>query len=223
MTTTLIFVRHGESVANLEHVFAGHYDIPLTDLGHAQAERTARYLDRYTFDHIYASDLKRAYQTAEHTAARQNKPIHADVTFREIFAGEWEEKPFEKLGERYAETYCVWRNEMPLSRPDGGESVLELSARIWQGVEAILKRHKGETVAIFTHATPVRTLAWRWMGYDIFSESLDAESLTNAVHFCPNASVSIAEYDEENRLISYVYGYNDHLSDLATELPKNLV
>ena len=69
--TTLIFVRHGESLANLQNLFAGHYDIPLTELGHTQAERTAQYLDRYHIDHIYASDLQRAYQTAEHTAARQ--------------------------------------------------------------------------------------------------------------------------------------------------------
>lgn len=223
MKTTLIFVRHGESLANLQNLFAGHYDIPLTDLGHLQAERTAQYLDRYTFDHIYASDLKRAYQTAEHTAARQGKEIVADKRFREIFAGKWEEMSFKDLPVRYTDSYHIWRTEMPYACPDDGESVKELSVRIWDAVKDILAKHRGQTVAVFTHATPVRTLAWRWNGYDIFSKDIDAASLTQKVLFCPNASVSMAEYDEEDRLISFEYGYNAHLSDLTTELPKNLV
>ena len=37
MSTTLIFVRHGESEANENGAFAGHWDIDLTQLGLQQA------------------------------------------------------------------------------------------------------------------------------------------------------------------------------------------
>ena len=44
--TRLIMIRHGQSVANYEHRFAGHSDFDLTDLGRRQAECAATYLRR---------------------------------------------------------------------------------------------------------------------------------------------------------------------------------
>ena len=44
--TTVIFVRHGQSTANLERIFAGHTDAPLTELGHKQAENIHSYWNR---------------------------------------------------------------------------------------------------------------------------------------------------------------------------------
>lgn len=221
--TTLIFVRHGQSVANLEHYFAGNTDIPLTELGHRQAELTAEYLDRYRIDCIYASDLCRAYQTAEHTAARLNQPIVKDAAFREIYAGEWEARPFEELPVLYPESYQTWKTKISRACPDGGERVIDLSNRIWGGVERILRQHKGETVAIFTHATPVRTLAWRWFGYDVNTADEATLCEIDALPFCPNASVSVAEYEDDGSCRLLCYGYNEHLCGLSTELPANLV
>ena len=42
--TTLFFVRHGQSMANLLRVFAGQLDFELSDLGLRQAEKGARFL-----------------------------------------------------------------------------------------------------------------------------------------------------------------------------------
>ena len=51
--TTLIFVRHGQSEGNLKKIFTGQLDIPLTELGRAQAQRTAEYLcANYSIDAI---------------------------------------------------------------------------------------------------------------------------------------------------------------------------
>ena len=46
MKTTLIFVRHGESNANGNGMFAGHLDIELSDRGLLQAESTANYIKK---------------------------------------------------------------------------------------------------------------------------------------------------------------------------------
>mgnify|MGYP002513616370 CR=1 FL=1 len=53
--TTLIIVRHGQSIANLEDKFAGQkYNPSLSPLGHEQAERTAEYIvSNYNVDKIY--------------------------------------------------------------------------------------------------------------------------------------------------------------------------
>ena len=59
--TRILLVRHGESTANLEGLFAGDYDAPLTDLGHAQAECTANFvISNYQVDAVFSSDLARA-------------------------------------------------------------------------------------------------------------------------------------------------------------------
>jgi len=223
MTTTLIFVRHGQSLSNLGGYFTGNTDVELTELGHRQAELTAEYLDRYRIDHIYSSDLSRAYQTAEHTAARKQKAIVPDQSFREIYAGEWEGKSFQSLPILYPQSYDVWKNRISRACPDGGERVTELSMRVWGGVTRVLERHRGETVAIFTHATPVRTLAWRWFGFDIHTADEATLEKADALPFCSNASVSVVEYEEDGSFRLICYGYDEHLADVATALPKHLV
>ena len=63
--TTVLLIRHGQSVTNVTQVFTGHYDVPLSPLGQEQARRTAAYLQKnFRIDAIYASDLMRAMQTA---------------------------------------------------------------------------------------------------------------------------------------------------------------
>jgi probable phosphoglycerate mutase len=62
------FVRHGESVANVERTFAGQReDSPLTELGKEQAKQAALdFLNRsFEIDRIVASPLKRAHDTAK--------------------------------------------------------------------------------------------------------------------------------------------------------------
>ena len=62
--TRIILVRHGQSVANANLIFAGHSDFDLTDFGRAQAELLAKHLHKNEkIDAIYSSDLKRAYNT----------------------------------------------------------------------------------------------------------------------------------------------------------------
>ena len=62
-------IRHGQSCANVEKYFAGHLNSPLTALGVSQAQLTAQYIfQHYCVDHVYASDLDRAYLTGKAVA-----------------------------------------------------------------------------------------------------------------------------------------------------------
>jgi len=94
--TTLLLVRHGESEANKEQIFGGHYDAALTENGSEQARITGRFIgENYKASKVYASDLKRAYVTGSTIA----KILGADITDEEkktILAG----KAFEKFIER---------------------------------------------------------------------------------------------------------------------------
>lgn len=213
--TTLIFVRHGQSVSNLEQRFSGHHDAKLTELGHRQAQMTAKLLADAKIDKIYSSDLSRAYDTARYTAESHGIKILPTTAFREVHAGLWEGKLYRDILAEFGDRYTQWITDIGRAHPNGGESVAELNRRVNNAVDRILCEDAGKCVAIFTHATPVRMLACRWFGIN----PLDAAK----VPFCSNASVSAVEYDEQGNQRLLCYGYDEHQGELVTKTPKGLV
>ena len=213
--TTVIFVRHGQSTANLERVFAGHTNAPLTDLGHKQAENTAKFLEKYPIRAIYSSDLARSMQTALPTGKLHHLPVIPDRELREIYAGEWEGRSYDELMELYADSYATWRTDCGRAHPEGGESTLELGTRIYREVDRLIEAHRGECFAIFTHATPIRLMRAKWEGYP-------PEELRR-VEFCANASVSVVEYDDNGEATVLLCGYDEHQGDIATRFAKGSI
>lgn len=66
-TSTVVLLRHGQSLWNKIPTFTGWCDVPLTDLGIEQAEGAARLMKErgYDFDLVYSSELQRAHKSAE--------------------------------------------------------------------------------------------------------------------------------------------------------------
>ncbi len=64
--STLVFVRHGQSIWNLENRFTGWTDVPLTELGADEARSAAEMLESEgsVFDVVHTSVLRRAINTA---------------------------------------------------------------------------------------------------------------------------------------------------------------
>ena len=213
--TRLIFVRHGQSVSNLEQRFSGQHNPDLTDLGHRQAEATARHLKNAGIQVIYSSDLARAYQTAEHTARLLKLPIIPTAGLREINAGDWEGKLYSDLMTEFPDSYQRWLTDLGHAHPENGESVLALHDRVRATVHHIIEEHRGKCIAIFTHATPVRMLACGWFGIP----TQDAIK----VPFCTNASISTVEYEDDGSFHLIEYSYDAHQGDLVTQFPKGLV
>jgi 2,3-bisphosphoglycerate-dependent phosphoglycerate mutase len=86
---TIVFLRHGESVGNLENRFQGQADYPLTEKGRAQAQALAErwQAEGVTFDLCLVSPLLRARQTAEIICAALNVPCEIDPDWMEINNG----------------------------------------------------------------------------------------------------------------------------------------
>eukprot|EP00536_Pseudo-nitzschia_multiseries_P011548 jgi/Psemu1/206126/e_gw1.400.19.1 len=83
-SSTVVLLRHGQSLWNKIPTFTGWCDAPLTDLGMEQARGAARVMKEkgLTFDLVYASQLRRAYETAEavlelfdETSRNSSKPL----------------------------------------------------------------------------------------------------------------------------------------------------
>ncbi len=211
MATELFFIRHGQSVGNLNHAFLGHTDLGLTDLGKAQAEKASEYLTNLKPDIIYSSDLKRAYETGLPTARKVGLPIIKNENLREIFAGEWENADFNKLPLLDPENFSAWINTFYNARPRGGESVEELMERIKKVSLQIAKENDGKRVFIFTHATPVRLLS-------AFCQGKKKEEW-NLVPWAPNASTTHMRF-EKGVLTLVEYGKADYLGDIVTSFEK---
>ena len=206
-TTHIYMVRHGESEGNKRRVFLGHSDLGLSEKGKLQAEKTAEYLSKIHADVIYSSDLSRAYETGLPTAKIKKLDIIKSERLREIFAGKWENQGYEYLFEKYAEDYGRFRNDIGNARCTDGESVRELQERIVDEIKRIVSEHQGESIFIFTHATPIRAARARFEGWDI-------EQMKD-YPFPSNASATHIEYDGESfRVVEY--GREDFLGELST-------
>lgn len=212
--TTLIMVRHGESEANRQNLFAGHADFDLTDIGRKQAEMTAAYIaENYHVDAVYASDLQRAFKTGTTYAQMTGKTLVPKPGMREIFAGEWEGVPFDELKQKHPVEFGRWCNDIGRAGCMGGETTKELSERILRTLTEIAQAHDGQTVAIFTHGTPLRVM-------QAICQLGDAEE-ANRIPWASNASVSVLEY-ENNQFSFKVVGYDAHLKELRTVLPPDV-
>ena len=213
MSTQIYLIRHGESEGNKRRAFLGHTDLDLTETGHSQAQNTAEFLKDIDADVIYSSDLKRAYSTALHTAKMKKLDIVKSKNLREIYAGEWENGLFCDLEKNFKESYKVWLGNIGRTKCDGGESVEELQLRIVDEITRIAEENEGNTVLIFTHATPIR----------VFKGFCDGCSLDEIkdIPWATNASVTHARYDG-GRFEILEYGIDYFQGKDKTVLPGNV-
>jgi len=186
--TRIIVVRHGLSRANIDEIFRGVTETPLSPLGHQQAVAVADYLEENEkIDKIYASPLSRAIDTVTPTAKRLGLPIVTDEGLVEINGGLWEGVSFAELAKQYPEAFSAWSNDPANSCPTGGESLRDLYARVIGCVSRIAEENDGKTVLIGSHMTPVRAL---------LIEALfgSVEAYTREVKV-PNTSLHILRYE----------------------------
>ena len=211
--TTLILVRHGESEANQRDAFLGHFDLPLTERGLAQAKLAAGYLSGLQVDAIYSSDLQRAYQTACCTAKELGLPVKTDANLREVDAGEWDNMTFADLMEKYPETFGLWANDIGNAGCDGGETAKQLRCRVMGALTYIARANRGKRVLVFCHGTPIRIAGCIGQGMAI-------EALKD-VPWAANGSATTLEYEEGAfRLVEY--SRDEYMGELVTKLPEGV-
>ncbi len=212
--TKLLLIRHGESEANRERFFAGQLDAPLLDTGIFQAELTARYIaESYTVSAVYASDLQRAFKTGEIIAAMCGAPIFSDRQLREIYAGAWQGKSFEELISLFKKDYTSWLYDIGNCKTTGGEGTQELANRVLSALTKIAKEHSGETVAIATHATPIRAMECLWKGFPL-------DEMKN-ISWVSNASVTEVSFENGNWTLGKI-GEDAHLAKMRTAFGKGV-
>lgn len=150
--TELIFVRHGQTAANIAGLLVGRQDVLLTDLGHQQAERAAERVERMQPESLITSPLQRTLQTAAPIAARTALLPKVEDDIAEFSFGD-----FEGWSER--EALSAHPHLRPLLRgeahPDeswpNGESGTTFLARVFAGIGRIVADHPDSRVVVVTH------------------------------------------------------------------------
>lgn len=201
-------------MANVEEVFAGHFDSPPSELGLLQAEKTAQYVcSTYKVDKVYTSDLKRAFAVGQAIASKIGVAPIPNKDLREINAGLWEGRRFDELFESFEMYRETWLHDIGKVTCDGGESVAHLQERFVSALVKIAEENDGKTVAIATHATPIRALRCHCAGEPI-------EEM-KSIRWVTNASVSVFEY-ENGKFTEIMAGYDEHLGELVTRFPAKV-
>lgn len=145
----LFLIRHGQTEWNAGGRAQGHSDVELDELGHKQAEATARALAKNPIRKIICSDLARCVQTATPLSETLNLEIDRRTDLRERTFGTLE-------GAHYTEIRAFFTAEARVQeipehdiRPDDGESIRDVWNRL-QKLQRQLDRAEHDTV-IFGH------------------------------------------------------------------------
>jgi broad specificity phosphatase PhoE len=145
--TTILLARHGETDWNRDGRWQGWSDPPLNETGRAQARLLAEQLSSTPFDAVYASDLRRAFETAEIVGATHGLDVVADAGLREIDIGSWSGLTKPEIEERFPDG----------GRPDG-ETHEQHAERVVAAVERIAREHPDERILIVTHGGTMHRL-----------------------------------------------------------------
>lgn len=149
--TTLSLIRHAEVEKRYHHVFGGRIDMKLSPRGRRQASALAEYLHQHPFDAFYASPMRRVQETLA-PLMLNGTPTPVVVTdFREVDFGDWTGLGWEEVRQRYGVSAFEWLDQIQRGGIPNAECGRTFRARVKPALQAILKRHPGQKVAVLCH------------------------------------------------------------------------
>ncbi len=209
----MYLIRHGQSAANRGNIIAGHQDVPLTEVGHAQAALVVKFFEGKSVDAIYSSDLSRAMDTVRPLATERGLTVQPERGLRELHAGVADGMAFAEFTVRYPETYAVWMTDFGNLRCPGGESMTEVAQRADATLRRIAAEHPDHTVAVATHGGVIRALLSLW--------TTGSTAAMPTIPWAPNAAVTEVTFADGAFRVDNI-GITTHLGELITELPKTI-
>jgi broad specificity phosphatase PhoE len=156
MPTTVLLIRHPESLWNRSGIYQGQRDISLSPLGHAQAALVATRLSGERIAGIVCSPLRRARALAQAIAHHHGLTPSPDERLTEISHGAWEGLSCEEARERFPEMYRTWQERPHEVAFPAGESLSDVHERSVAPIVELLARPNGETWVVVTHDTVAR-------------------------------------------------------------------
>lgn len=169
----LYAARHGQTLWNLQDKVCGRTDLPLTDIGHIQAQALAKRAEKLPIDLILVSPMLRARQTAAPAAELLGIPVIVENRLIEQDYGIYEGVS------RFDEGFLANKRHFAYRYP-GGESMMDVAHRVYGLLEEIKEKYADKNVLLVCHGGVCRVIRTYF------------EDMTNEEYFC---------YSEENAAI----------------------
>lgn len=164
MKTLLCLIRHGETDWNACRRFQGQTDVPLNENGRLQARRMSENAVRYRFDAIYSSDLVRAVDTAGMLASGRSLEVARLQALRERHFGLLQGLAADEGALRYPGEYAAYKARETSCDFATGESLTQFAGRVDAVMGELAGMHRGQTIAVVTHAGVLDTVYRRATG-----------------------------------------------------------
>lgn len=159
-TTSLLFIRHGETDWNRQQRFQGQIDVPLNATGQAQAARLGQRLAAEPHDALFSSDLGRARETAAPLAAAWGRQPTLMPGLREQSFGVLEGLDVPTIKQQHPDLWQQWLEHRSDFALPGGESLRQFHARVIDTVHELVAAAAGQRLVVVTHGG-VLDMLWR--------------------------------------------------------------
>jgi probable phosphoglycerate mutase len=157
----LLLIRHGLPVRR--ELDDGIADPELSEAGHAQAQHLAEYLTSERLDAVYASPLRRAYQTATPLAASQGVEI---VVVDDVAEWDRNSNEYVPIEELKAANDPRWQAMLRGEWNVHEESPEQFRARTVGAIEGLIASHSGDRIAIVCHGGVINGYLSEVLGLD---------------------------------------------------------
>jgi probable phosphomutase (TIGR03848 family) len=161
--TLILFVRHGQTPTTGKVLPGRAPGLHLAEKGQEQAKAVAeriRLLKKV--DAVYSSPLERARETAAPIAAARKLRVRTERGLLECDFGQWTGAELKDLAKK-PEWGTVQRYPSGFRFP-GGESFVDMSARICDTVVKLKDRHAGGVIVAVSHADPIKAVVANALG-----------------------------------------------------------
>lgn len=150
--TRICIIRHGETDWNVEKRIQGHTDVPLNEVGRAQALAMAFNAAHQRFHAVYSSDLARAMETARVLAQREDQEVKLLPQLRERHFGVFQGITADEGAALHPAAYAHYVARDLDYDFETGESLRGFAERVADGVDWLVRHHSGQTVAAVSHS-----------------------------------------------------------------------
>jgi broad specificity phosphatase PhoE len=180
----LIIVRHGESEANRDKVFATSGEVPLTEAGRAQALHSAAQIaKRFLPKRIISSTFLRARQTADIIAKELDLAVEVYADIHERNLGSLKGQPYDRQFELAQQDAEYDPERKWLWRPPGGESYEDVRKRVLPAFDRLRSIYPKEETVVVSHGAVM---------FSLWSHFTDSWKHARTV---PNCGIMLIEHD----------------------------
>ena len=162
--TQIFLVRHGEAEGNLYRRAQGHNDTNLTPAGREQAAALYPRFAGIELAAAYASDLRRARDTAKAALGDRPVPLRTEPRLREMCFGVGEDRSWGAIDRENMEQKTRLFTDPDRWHMPGGESAAAVQDRMAAALRDIGQRHEGGAVLCASHGMAIRLLLARLRG-----------------------------------------------------------